>query len=154
MIWILLVVIVLLAVIFGVASISQSYASARQAEAAIEASRAAQVSSAGNLVTILLAALLVIAVLFALGMIAWLYYQFKLKPQLNAPKGDWLPGPNAGWQRNEATGQKPTMNDLLPAMLTMLMIQMMQQQQLSDSPTFPQSNSTPAVEDLDDIWTL
>ncbi|MCX6064839.1 MAG: hypothetical protein NT121_03675 [Chloroflexi bacterium] len=38
--------------LFGLASISQSYATAKQAQAAIEASRAAQIASTGNLVAI------------------------------------------------------------------------------------------------------
>ena len=112
---ILLVIALLIVVLlFGLSSISQSYASAKQAQAAIEASRAAQIASAGNLVLI---AILVVLVLAALGATGYLLARVRQSP---SQTGQWLPGPNARW------GQ-PDMNAMLPILLVMMMYQQLSQ---------------------------
>lgn len=62
---IVLAILALLTIVFlfALSSISQSYASARQAQAVIETARAAEIAGIGNLVGILVLALVVIAVL-------------------------------------------------------------------------------------------
>lgn len=118
---ILLVIAILIVVLlFGLSSISQSYASAKQAQAAIEASRAAQIASTGNLVTLVTVALVILVALAAVVLVSWLYLRAKAQPKRN-----WVSGPNANW------GQvpQPQANALLPALLSMMLYQMMQSQQ-------------------------
>ena len=64
---IVLTILALLTIVFlfALSSISQSYASARQAQAVIETARAAEIAGIGNLIGILVLALMVIAVLGA-----------------------------------------------------------------------------------------
>jgi ABC-type Fe3+ transport system permease subunit len=109
----LLFVIVLL---FSLASISQSYATAQQAQAAIEASRAAQIASTGNLVAMVVIVFLVIALLAVIGFSIYLAYKLQVKS-----KSTWRPGQSASFDRDT----QPTVNDMLPAMLSMLMIDLL-----------------------------
>ena len=108
-----LIVMFLTALFFGFSSISQSYASAQQAQAAIEASRTAQIASTGNLIVIVTLAILL---LVAIAVIAYLLLHAR----------------QSGYRRNSGpnTGQVPQaeMSSLLPAMLTMLLLQAMQKQ--------------------------
>ncbi len=108
-----LIVVFFTALFFGFSSVSQSYASAKQAQAAIEASRTAQIASTGNLVVI---ATLVIVLLVAIAVIAYLLLHARQPIQR---RNSW---PN--------TGQVPQveMSSLLPAVLTMLLVQAMQKQ--------------------------
>lgn len=122
-----LVIVFLLLIIlalFGLASISQSYASAQQAQAAIEASRAAQIASTGNLVTILAMALVVVTILIAVVVIAYLVYRLKFKVLLDSGNNQRIVSQNASF--GHVT--QPSANDLLPSILTMLMIQLIRQQ--------------------------
>lgn len=79
----------------------QAHADALQAQAAIEAARAAQIAASGQAInTAVLTALVVafsFALLVALILLGYLLYQ-RNKPQ---PQGKWLPGPNARWGRVE-----------------------------------------------------
>lgn len=139
-------IIIVLGVIWGVASISQSYAAAKQAEAAIEASRATQIISISNLVMLLLIVLLVVIVLAALGVIAWLSYRLKIKP---------MPDQTKGSQVRRQPQAAPSATELLPQLMVMLMYQMAQQNQL---PNPAQSlrqidTETAPVETIQDIWT-
>ena len=54
-------------VVWGLSSISQSLATAKQAQATFETARAAQVASTGNLVTILVTALVIVGILAMIG---------------------------------------------------------------------------------------
>jgi mannose/fructose/N-acetylgalactosamine-specific phosphotransferase system component IID len=112
----LLFVIVLL---FSLGSISQSYATAQQAQAAIEASRTAQIASTGNLVAMVVIVFLVIALLAVIGFSIYLAYKLQVKS-----KSTWRPGQSASLERDA----QPTVNDMLPAMLSMLIVQLMRQQ--------------------------
>ena len=153
MIYIIVILLIVLLGLFSLSSISQSYASAQQAQAAIEASRTAQIASTGNLVTILVMTLLIVSFLVAMAVIAYLVYRLKLKTMLISGKGQWAPGPNANFGR---VGQ-PSANKLLPAMMTMLLIQMMRQQPGQN----PQANQQFTLEEPldplpileDDFWT-
>jgi heme/copper-type cytochrome/quinol oxidase subunit 2 len=121
---------------FGLSSMSQSYASAQQAQAAIEASRTAQIASAGNLVVIVT---LAIVLLVAIAVIAYLLLHARRQP-----------GQHRNSQPN--TGQMPQtdMNSLLPAMLTMLLLQAMQKQNHPEADTLFRSRYEDDVALLED----
>ena len=106
-----ILILFIIALLFVFSSMSQSYATAQQAQAAIEASRTAQIASTGNLVVI---ATLAILLLVAIAVIAYLLLHAR----------------QPGYRRNSRpnTGQVPQadLNSLLPAMLTMLLLQAMQ----------------------------
>ena len=106
----LLFIVVLL---FGLSSVSHSYSTAKQAQAAIEAIRTAQIASTGNLIVIVT---LAIVLLVAIAVIAYLLLHAR------------QPGQRRDFRPN--TGQVPQadMNSLFPAMLTMLLLQAMQKQ--------------------------
>ena len=137
---ILVALLFLIVFLFSLASVSQSYATAKQAQAAIEASRAAQIASTGNLVTLMTIALVVVAVLAAVILIAWLL--LRAKPQTSR---QWSSNRNNGWDQF----QQPDANALVPALMTLLLYEMTQHQShpvetawlnepaLSDLPTFP-----------------
>jgi hypothetical protein len=76
------ILLIIVIVVWGLASISQSYATAKQAQATIEAARAAQVANAGNMVTILVTALVILVseALICFGL--WLFFQVRVKPTL------------------------------------------------------------------------
>ena len=113
--FIALVIVVLL---FGLSSMSQSYAAAQQAQAVIETAHAAQIASAGNVVVIVTLAVLL---LVAAGVIAYLLTRTRPQPK----SGQWVSGPNARWGRI----QQPDANAMFPALLTMMLYQMVQNQQ-------------------------
>jgi hypothetical protein len=116
---ILIAVLLIIVLLFGLSSISQSYASAKQAQAAIEASRTAQIASTGNLVMIITMALVIFAALAAVVLVAWL--RLRTQPGL---KRKWVSTSNADWEHI----QQPDPNAILPTLLTMMMYQMMQNQ--------------------------
>jgi len=158
MIYIIVILLIVLLALFSLSSISQSYASAQQAQAAIEASRTAQIASAGNLVTILVMALLIIAVLVAVAIIAYLVYRLKVKTMLSPSKDHWAPGPNANFGRVV----QPSPNDMLPAVMTMLMIDLLNKsiisQQTGQAQQVGQQFTLEEPQDLlpvldDDFWT-
>lgn len=111
--FLLALALVITVILFDFSSISQSYATAQQAQAAIEASRTAQIASTGNLIVIVT---LAIVLLVALAVIAYLLLHAR----------------QPGCRRNSGpkTGQvsQADMSSLLPAVLTMLLVQAMQKQ--------------------------
>lgn len=143
----LLLIIALLVVFWGLASISQAYATTQQAQAAIEASRATQVANAGNLITLVMVTLVIVAMLAAVVMIAWLLLRAK-----SHPKNHWISTPNANWGQIS----QPQTTNLLPTLLTMLLYQMMQNQQQRETDQFWLMNE-PANEITsfpDNIWDM
>ena len=76
------ILLIIVIVAWGLASISQSYATARQAQATIETARAAQVASTGNLVIILVTALVILVSLALICFGLWLFFQVRVKPTL------------------------------------------------------------------------
>ena len=120
-----ILLLVTLVALFGLASISQSYATAKQAQAAIEASRAAQIASAGNLVAIVTMAMLAVAFLAAVVVIAWLVLCAKAQP-----KRHWTRTGNRGWDQFDLLSKsQPQSNALIPALMTQLLYEMTQRQQ-------------------------
>ena len=130
MIYVIVILLIFLLGLFSLSSISQSYASAQQAQAAIEASRTAQIASTGNLITILVMALLIVSFLVAVAVIAYLVYRLKVKTMPGSANGQWAPGPNANFGR---VGQ-PSVNEMLPAMMTMLMIDLLSKSMVRQQP--------------------
>jgi hypothetical protein len=139
-----LIVVLLVVAIFGVASISQSHAAAQQAQAAIEASRAAQLASATNL------ALTVLVILLLIGLGLALAYIVRGKRQETA-SGPWQPGPNGRWQPRGLNAPQ-NLNDMLPVMLTMAMFQMLQQNRAF--PAHPNQPTLPLDEEADSDWWI
>jgi ABC-type Fe3+ transport system permease subunit len=137
--------ILILALIFGLSSMSQSYATARQAQVAIEASRVAQIASVGNLVALVTVALVIVATLVTVVLVGWLFLRGR-----SQAKRQWTPGPNAQWGQVS----QPQANALLPALLTVLLYQMMQNQQqhFQESEQFWMLNEpaddTPAISEI------
>ena len=138
-------------VLFGLSSISQSQATAKQAQAVIEASRTAQIATTGNLVTIVTVALVIIAVLAAVIVIAWLVLRAKTQPKRN-----WTRTNNGSWDQFDLLSKsQPRTNALVEALMTQLLYEMSQHQQhqeveqfwmnepammndtLNDTPSFP-----------------
>jgi imidazolonepropionase-like amidohydrolase len=165
MLQMMVILLLIVLILFGLASISQSYATAQQAQAMIEANRATQIASAGNLVTILMIALLLASSLVAVAVIAYLVYRVKTKIQPGISQGQWVSGPNANFGRVGQVGQsagqlgQPSANELLPAMLTMLLVQMLRQQagpvQGANQPFTleePLDQQLPSL--TDDFWSM
>jgi NADH:ubiquinone oxidoreductase subunit 3 (subunit A) len=136
--------------LFSLASVSQSYATAQQAQAAIEASRSAQIASTGNLVTIVTVTLVIVAILVAVVMIAWLVLRAK-----SQPKRQWSSSRNGGSDQF----QQPDANALIPALMTLLLYEMTQHRQhdaeqtwLNESALNDTLNDTPAFPD--NTWDM
>ncbi len=69
----LIAILLIVILVFGIAASMQSYATAQQAQAQIEVAKAAQVNAWGNLIVILVLALVILA---ALAMILWVLYRW------------------------------------------------------------------------------
>lgn len=145
---ILLVIVVL---VWGLSSISQSYAAARQAQASIEASRAAQIASTGNLVTILAVVLVILALLAIIGFALWLFYQVRIKPLLTR-SGLY---PAYGSRRSFAPREQAGLpgQDPLGLMTQMMAFQMYRQIQ-ADLHQQQREGSAVLEDDGDDRWLL
>jgi Ca2+/Na+ antiporter len=127
MIPLLVLLLFVIVFLFGLSSVSQSYATAKQAQAAIEASRAAQIASTGSLVTIVTVALVIIAGLAAVVVIAWLI--LRNRTRINRR---WMPSGNGSWNQF----QQPQTNALVEALMTRLLYEMSQHQQHQDVEQF------------------
>jgi ABC-type Fe3+ transport system permease subunit len=110
---IFVLILLVLALLFGLSSISQSYATAQQAQAAIEASKTAQIASVGNLIVIAVAALVIVVLLAAVIFTAWLLHA---KPQSSRRSDS---GQNVYWEQN----RQSDVNGLLQTVLTLLTYQ-------------------------------
>lgn len=75
---VLIAILLLIVLVFGAASGMQSYASAKQAQATIEVAQVAQVNAWGNLVVIMLLALVILCVL---ALIVWMVLKNSTKAQ-------------------------------------------------------------------------
>lgn len=97
---ILIAVLLLILVIFGVAGMMDSYATAKQAQATIEVAQVAQVNAWGNLIVILLLALVILCVV---AMIVWMVVRLAYhrrqtaedRPQRGYPRSLPSDAPNA-----------------------------------------------------------
>ena len=83
--YVLIAVLLIIVAIFGVSSGMQSYATAQQAQAQIETAQAAQISAAGNLVTILAMCLGTVAVVAIIAAVIW--YMLKRSSQQTTRSG-------------------------------------------------------------------
>ncbi len=141
----LILVLLIVALLFGLSSISQSYATAQQAQAAIEASRATQIASAGNLATILVTAVIVVVVL-ALGIFI-AYLELKGIPHrrlMSASKA----APFQHFEQADGT-------QLLPALMTMLMVEMLRRQDTQQHTMLDISHpEIPMMDDPNDFWMM
>ncbi len=101
----IVILLVSLVVVFSIGQISDNYADARQAQAAIEAARAAQIASAGQATTSFmlsgLAVVLAFLVALLLTAVLWLAVRLNRAQQTAQPAGRWLSGPNARWGRTD-----------------------------------------------------
>ena len=117
-------IVLILAFLFALPSVSQSYASAKQAQAVIETSRAAQIASAGNLIIIAILSLLLLTALGVIGYLLWSTHQ--------TSQSRWVSGPNANWGQQQI--QQPDANAMLPALMTALLVQVMSNQPQKSRP--------------------
>ena len=135
----LVIAVLILALVFGFSSISQSYATAKQAQATIETARAAEIASTGNLIAIVLFALLVIVVI---GVSLHFFLRFKNTSQQQSQKSTQSHIGEAG----QAS---------LDSILTLLVIQMLQNQmeQNASQLHIPPAQVDTSAED-NDLWLL
>lgn len=137
MIIFLVISLFILALVFGVSSISQSHATAKQAQATIEIARAAEIASISNLVVILLLVLLVIVIV---GIVLY----FLLHTKSNSPH-----------RSSQSTQMSHSGNANWEHLLTLLLVQILQNQmeqnanQLNIPPTYVEA----PTED-NDLWLL
>jgi uncharacterized protein YceK len=127
----MLLAIIVLALLFGLASISQSYATSQQAQAAIEASRATQIANAGNLV-VLVALLLSI---FLAAVTAFVILFLLLRRYQRALR-------HLGLDRNmqHSAQIQPDANSMLSTALALLTYRILQEQAERDADQLHQLN--------------
>jgi|GEM_PF-6022518 len=104
-------VMLIVILLFGLSSISQSYATAKQAQAAIEASKTAQIASIGNLIVIAVVALVIVVLLAATIFTAWLLHAKPLSGRtgcLARQSPDLLPRNHTHRPGNEPPPPAPT----------------------------------------------
>lgn len=127
----MLLAIIVLALLFGLASISQSYATSQQAQAAIEASRATQIANAGNLVVLvalLLSIILAAVTAFVILFLLLRRYQRALR--------------HLGLDRNmqHSAQIQPDANSMLSTALALLTYRILQEQAERDADQLHQLN--------------
>ena len=148
------VLLIIVIIVWGLASISQSYAAAKQAQATIEVARTAQISSTANLVTILTVVLVILALLALVGVGLWLFYRLRIKPVLT--RAGMLPGSSnnrrllggPAAQNSQALSQQDPLG-----LLTQMMAFQMYQQMQTDLRHRQQDQYAPP-DDGDDQWLL
>jgi heme/copper-type cytochrome/quinol oxidase subunit 2 len=126
-----LLIVLIIALLFGLSTISQSYATAQQAQAAIEASKATQIANAGNLVV--LVALLVSIVLVAVT--AFVIIVLLLRKHQRALR---QLGTNRDMQHSAQL--QPDANSMLSAALALLTYRILQEQAERDAEQMHQLN--------------
>jgi len=125
-----------LALVFGVSSISQSNATAKQAQAVIETARVAEIASISNLVVTLLLVLLVIAIV---GVVLYFFIHFKSNSPHQSTQSHVSHSDNASWEH----------------LLTLLLMQILLNQ-LEQNPyqlNIPSTSMEAPTED-NDLWFL
>jgi hypothetical protein len=140
------ILLMIVLVIWGLSSLSASYAAAKQAQATIEVARAAQISSAGNLATILITVLVVFVVLILISLGIWLFYQLRIKPALK--NAGILPNRNSRRRLDAGQPDQPSLqaSDPLGLLTQMMALQMYQQMQADllhrrqEQPALPEDN--------------
>jgi len=144
--------------LIAITAISAETADARQAQAAIEAARAAQIAAAGQAQTSftqgIVIVLLIVALLTAIGLVGWLFYQFRIKPVLDTMNGT-APGvrvqgaqrrPGVPGSQTPALPAGDTINQLVQLEL-LRTLRGMNQQQNQLPPAYYQQNPPPVEVD-------
>jgi heme/copper-type cytochrome/quinol oxidase subunit 2 len=121
----------LLALLFGLSTISQSYATAQQAQAAIEASKATQIANAGNLVV--LVALLMSTVLAAVAAFVIIFLFIRRNQRALRQLG--MNRDMQHWAQIQ-----PDANSMLSSALALLTYRMLQEQAERDAAQLHQLN--------------
>jgi hypothetical protein len=145
-----LVIIALVLITWGLSSISASLAAAKQAQATIEAARAAQIASSGNLISLLTTALVIAVILAGIAVIFWIVYRVRIRPLLAS-----LPGNRKSFHAVNGNQQpQVSTSDPLGQLVTLATLQMLRDMQ-RDQRALPQSQQ-PALEEPDpaeiDLW--
>ncbi|MEJ5315225.1 MAG: hypothetical protein WHS45_12690 [Anaerolinea sp.] len=139
----------------------QAHADALQAQAAIEAARAAQIAASGQAVNTTLLTLLVVAFGFALlvALIALAYLLYQRNRQQAQPQGKWLPGPNARWGRVEDAPRPVSLpqGDPLQQLVQLELLRYLRQMNTSPvRPSLPQREAAylphPEEDDDEPLW--
>ena len=148
------VLLTIVIVIWGLASFSQSYAAAKQAQATIEVAKTAQISSTANLVTILTVILVILVLLVMVGAGLWLFYQLRIKPALM--RAGVLSGSGrrlfAGRDQRGSNSGALSQQDPFGLLTQMMAFQMYQQMQADMHRRRQEQPALP--EDEDDQWLL
>lgn len=154
----LLILLAFLALLAIAVAVSMSaHADAMQAQAAIEAARAAQISAAGQAVNTTLLTLLVVAfgfaLLVALIALGYLLYQRSKPQQL---QGKWLSGPNARWGRVGDVHRPASLpqGDPIQQLVQLELLRYLRQINTSALPPRPPTYQIPSHEEDDDepLW--
>ena len=136
-------------VVWGLSSISQSLATAKQAQATIETARAAQVASTGNLVTILVTALVILGILAMIGFGLWLFFQVRVKPTLT--RTGLYPG---NTRRMFGLHDQPGIADQDPLGLLTQMMALQMYQQMQREMREQRQEQPAQLDDGEDQWLL
>lgn len=107
---ILIAVLLLVLAIFGVAGMMDSYATAKQAQATIEVAQVAQVNAWGNLIVILLLALIILCVA---GVIVWMVVRRADSRRQTADGRLLQADPHPSLLRVRERGQMPSLETLI-----------------------------------------
>ena len=136
---ILVVILFVVVALLSLSSVSQSYATAKQAQATIETARAAEIASTGNLIAIVLFALLVIVII---GVSLHFFLRFKTTSHQQS-------------QKSTQSHIAQTGSTSLDSILTLLVIQFLQNQmeQNASQLHIPPAQVDTSAED-NDLWLL
>lgn len=143
------VILLIIVLLFGLSSMSESYAVAKQAEAVVAANHTAQLASATNVVLVLVIALLVVGILGLQGVILYL----KMREPDAAPRQGthkWVAGPNAKWQVAEPAQPRTPLETLTE----LLVLQMLQNMQPTQTSALPYAAQSIQPDDEDFAWPM
>lgn len=137
-----------------------AHADALQAQAAIEAARAAQIAAAGQAVNSALLTALVVATGFTLlAVLIVLAYLVYTRQKQQQKAGKWLPGPNARWGRVEDASRPVALpqGDPLQQLVQLELLRYLRQMNTSPvRPSLPQREAAylphPEEDDDEPLW--
>jgi hypothetical protein len=143
--YIVVAILLLVVIIFGVSSTSQSYATAQQAKAQIELAQVAQVNAWGNLVSILMIAMVLVIFVALVAAVLWiLYKRSSQRSALSSPRSMVSNQP-----RLSAQAGLSTPSDMMEKVLQLEMLKILQSYGLN-APVLPAPREEePADESLD-----
>ena len=135
-------IVIVLVIVFGIfaaASMMQSYASARQAEAQIATAHAAQISATGNLISIVSNMLVLLAVIILVSAVVFYFYKKSLRAHRpSSPDRDLIPFPDV---------QNPNESPQFNSAKIMKLLEMQMMMRMIDKMNGSQDNSLPALTD-------